>query len=125
MTPPTAAVYLSNPERGVRFAAQLIEAVVDSSLEHAVLKEADEGSRGADWPPGVVESDVYVGVLLLLVHKGAQPWLTVGGQLIPAAGQSLHSAKTELVQLKVFRWLYVTTAAAWLFGWAKTTACCC
>ena len=63
-------MYLSNPEGGVRFAAELIEAVVDSSLEHAVLQEADKGSRGADLPPGVVESDVYVGVLLLLVHKG-------------------------------------------------------
>lgn len=87
ITFPTAAVYLSNPEGGVRFAAQLVEAVVDSSLEHSILEEADKGSRGADLPPGVVESDVYVGVLLLLVYKGAQPWLTVGGQLIPTMEQ--------------------------------------
>ncbi len=77
--------HLSNPERGIWFSAQLIEAVVHGSLKHAVLQEGDKGSRRADLPSGVIEGDVNVGMLLLLVHKRAQPWLTVWRQLIPAS----------------------------------------
>ena len=67
----------------MRLAAQLVEAVVDSSLEHAILQEVNKGGGGADLCPGVVEGDVHVGMLLLLVHKGAQPWLAVRRQLVP------------------------------------------
>lgn len=77
--------HLSNPERGIRLSAQLIEAVVHGGLEHAVLQKVDKGSRRADLPSRVVEGDVNVGMLLLLVHERAQPWLTVWGQLIPAS----------------------------------------
>ena len=82
---------LSGPERGVRLAAKLVEAVVDGSLEHAVLQESDKGSWGADLTPGVVEGDLHIGVLLLLIHKGAQPWLAVWRQLIPATLQIVTS----------------------------------
>ncbi len=77
--------HLSNPERGIQLSAQLVEAVVHGSLEHAILQEVDKGSRRADLVSGVVEGDVNVGVLLLLVHECTQPWLTVWGQLISAA----------------------------------------
>ena len=77
--------HLSNPERGIRLSAQLIEAIVHGSLEHAILQEADKGSRRADLPSGVIEGDVNVGMLLLLVHECTQPWLTVWTQLIPAS----------------------------------------
>lgn len=76
--------YLSSPEGGVRFAAQLVEAVVDSCLEHAILQEGEKGSWCADLAPGVVESDLHIGMLLLLVHKGTQPGCGVRGQPVPA-----------------------------------------
>ena len=77
--------HLSNPERGIQLSAELVEAVVHGSLEHAILQEVDKCSRRADLPSGVIEGDVNVGVLLLLVHKCTQPWLTVWGQLISAS----------------------------------------
>ena len=80
--------HLRGPEGGVRLAAQLVEAVVDGSLEHAVLQEGDKGPRGADLAAGVVEGDLHIGMLLLLVHKGAQPWRGVRRQLIPKKHQN-------------------------------------
>jgi len=77
--------HLSNPERGIQLSAELVEAVVHGSLEHAILQEVDKCSRRADLASGVVEGDVDVGMLLLLVHERTQPWLTVWGQLIPAS----------------------------------------
>lgn len=87
--------HLSNPERGIRLSAQLIEAIVHGSLEHAILQEADKGSRRADLPSGVIEGDVNVGVLLLLVHKCTQPWLTVWTQLIPASHNILSLVSVQ------------------------------
>lgn len=76
--------HLSSPERGVRLAAQLIETVVDCSLEHAVLQEGVVGSWGTGLVPGVVEGDLYICMLLLPVHKGTQPGCGMRRQPIPA-----------------------------------------
>ena len=94
--------HLGSPERGVRLAAQLVEAVVDSCLEHAIMQEGEEGSWGTDAGPGVVEGDLHICMLLLLVHKGTQPGCSVRDHSIPAIiSASLHVAATATVNQRV------------------------
>ena len=88
---------LCSPEGRVRLAAKLVETIVDCRLKHPILQETDKGSGGADLTPGVVEGDLHVCVLLLLVHKSAQPWLGMGRQLIPA-GRGRHEFEPMLLQ---------------------------
>ena len=77
--------HLRSPERGVRFAAQLVEAVVDRCLKHSILQESEKGSWSADLAPGVVEGKLHICMLLLLVNEGTQPWCSVRGHLISAS----------------------------------------
>lgn len=81
---PVWTTHLSSPERGVKLATQLVQAVVDRCLKHTILQEGDESSWGANLPTTVIEGDLHICMLLLFVHKGTQPGCGMRGQPIPA-----------------------------------------